>query len=140
MNTMNTNTVRDETAQQEVARKGAADALRTALSARRLEVPELTVAQRKIHLGDVSVSTADRLACLLGAPPQVVERDLEEWPEVQRVMSRLGAAFGAATDGGFLDLYFHPDCVRCDRYAVLSLGSIDLPTALRLVTTLRAKS
>lgn len=88
------------------------------------------------HLGDVTVTTADRLASLLGAPARDVERNLEEWPEARQVMRRLGAAFRAATGGGFLDLYFHHDCIRCDSDAALTLGPIKLPEAQRLLSSL----
>lgn len=93
--------------------------------------------QDSISLGDITVTTADRLARLLGAPEQQVERNLEEWPEARQVMRRLGAAFNAVTGGGFLDLYFHPDCVRCDRDAVVTPGPINAPEARRLLDCLR---
>ncbi|WP_405613909.1 hypothetical protein [Streptomyces sp. NBC_01508] len=114
-----------------------ADALRTALRERGLDVPGLTVEQGRIALGDITVTTADRLARLLGAPVRRVERHLEEWPEARQVMRRLGAAFAAATGGGFLDLYFHHDCVRCDSDAALTLSPISLPEAQHLLSSLR---
>ncbi|MFD4111829.1 hypothetical protein ACFWSJ_00025 [Streptomyces niveus] len=92
--------------------------------------------QNRISLGDITVATADRLARLLGAPEPQVERNLEEWPEARQVMRRLGAAFRVVTGGGFLDLYFHPDCVRCDRDAVVAAGPINAPEARRLVSRL----
>ncbi|MFC9750360.1 hypothetical protein [Streptomyces niveus] len=113
-----------------------ADALRDTLRAHGLDVPGLSVEQDRISLGDITVTTADRLARLLGAPETQVERHLEEWPEARQVMRRLGAAFRAATGGGFLDLYFHPDCVRCDRDAVVAAGSVNAPEARRLVSRL----
>ncbi|MEV8409096.1 hypothetical protein AB0R12_25900 [Streptomyces niveus] len=113
-----------------------ADALRTTLRAHGLDVPGLSVEQNRISLGDITVATADRLARLLGAPEPQVERNLEEWPEARQVMRRLGAAFRAATGGGFLDLYFHPDCVRCDRDAVVAAGPVNAPEARRLVSRL----
>ncbi|WP_405442406.1 hypothetical protein [Streptomyces niveus] len=110
-----------------------ADALRETLRAHGLDVPDLSAEQDSISLGDITVATADRL---LGAPEPQVERNLEEWPETRQVMRRLGAAFRLATGGGFLDLYFHPDCVRCDRDAVVALGPIKLPDAQRLLSAL----
>ncbi|MEV0780912.1 hypothetical protein [Streptomyces sp. NPDC050428] len=104
-----------------------ADGLRAALRAHGLDVPGLCVEQDKVGLGDITVTTADRLARLLGAPAQPVERNLEEWPEAPQVMRRLGAAFKTATGGGFLDLYFHHDCVRCDRDAART--DLQLPLA-----------
>ncbi|MFE3587048.1 hypothetical protein ACFXOY_05920 [Streptomyces niveus] len=113
-----------------------ADALRTTLRAHGLDVPGPSVEQDRISLGDITVTTADRLARLLGAPEPQVERNLEEWPEARQVMRRLGAAFRVVTGGGFLDLYFHPDCVRCDRDAVVAAGPINAPEARRLVSRL----
>ncbi|MFD6989175.1 SAP domain-containing protein [Streptomyces sp. NPDC059943] len=46
------------------------DELRTALRAHGLDVPGLRAEQGSIDLGDVTVTTADRLAHLLGAPVQ----------------------------------------------------------------------
>ena len=113
-----------------------ADALRAAMREHDLDVPGLSVEQGRVSLGDVTVTTADRLAHLLGAPVQKVERNLAEWPEARQVMRRLGAAFKAATGGGFLDLYFHHDCVRCDRDAAVTLGPIKLTEAQQLVSSL----
>ncbi|MFE5664887.1 hypothetical protein ACFQ7W_13275 [Streptomyces niveus] len=114
----------------------AADTLRDTLRAHGLDVPGLSVEQDRISLGDITVATADRLARLLGAPEPQVERNLEEWPEARQVMRRLGAAFKVVTGGGFLDLYFHPDCVRCDRDAVVAAGPVNAPEARRLVSRL----
>ncbi|MEV7085914.1 hypothetical protein AB0O07_08470 [Streptomyces sp. NPDC093085] len=113
------------------------EALRTLLGGHGLEAPGICVDRGKIRLGDVSVPTADRLACLLGAPPQDIRVDLTEWPEAQQVIDRLGSAFKTATGGGFLDPLFHPDCLRCDEIAAVELGSIDVRTARRLVAVLR---
>ncbi|MFE4493026.1 hypothetical protein ACFRKD_11270 [Streptomyces niveus] len=113
-----------------------ADALRDTLRAHGLDLPDLSVEHDSISLGDITVATADRLARLLGAPDSQVERNLEGWPEARQVMRRLGAAFRAATGGGFLDLYFHPDCVRCDRDAAVTLAPIKLTEARRLVSRL----
>ncbi|WP_405616699.1 hypothetical protein OG292_24160 [Streptomyces sp. NBC_01511] len=44
-----------------------ADALRAASRERGLDVPGLSVVQGKVDLGDVTLTTADRLARLLGA-------------------------------------------------------------------------
>lgn len=113
-----------------------ADALRTALRSHGLHVPGLSVEQGAVHLGDVTVTTADRLASLLGAPVREAERNSDEWPEARQVMRRLGAAFKAVTGGGFLDLYFHHDCVRCDRDSAVTLGPIKPAEAQRLLSTL----
>ncbi|WP_329388667.1 hypothetical protein [Streptomyces sp. NBC_01716] len=116
------------------------DALRAAFRQHGLAVPGLSAVGGTVELGEVTVATADRLACLLGAPVQRVERNLEEWPEVRQVMRRLGAAFTAATGGGFLDLYFHHDCVRCDRDAALALSRINAQAAQRLLVALRPRA
>ncbi|MFC8825326.1 hypothetical protein ACFT9I_08215 [Streptomyces sp. NPDC057137] len=117
-----------------------ADALRAAMRGHDLDVPSLSVEQDRVDLGDITVTTADRLAHLLGAPAQGVERNLTEWPEAQQVMRRLGAAFKTATGGGFLDLYFHHDCIRCDSDAALTLGPISLPEAQRLLSSLSRRA
>ncbi|MFI6081547.1 hypothetical protein ACIBBB_11335 [Streptomyces sp. NPDC051217] len=116
------------------------DTLRAAFRQHDLAVPGLSVVRGKVELGEVTVPTADRLACLLGAPAQTVERNLEEWPEVRQVMRRLGAAFAAVTGGGFLDLYFHHDCVRCDSDAALALSPIDAQAARGLLAALRSRA
>ncbi|MFD4700948.1 hypothetical protein [Streptomyces niveus] len=116
------------------------EALRAAFRQHGLDVPGLSVALDKVELGEVTVPTADRLARLLGAPAQTTERNLEEWPEVRQVMRRLGAAFAAVTGGGFLDLYFHHDCVRCDSDAALALSPIDAQAARGLLAALRSRA
>lgn len=117
-----------------------ADALRTVLRDHGVDLTGLSVEQDRISLGDIGVTTADRLARLLGAPVQPVVRNLEEWPEARQVMRRLGAAFRAATGGGFLDLYFHHDCVRCDSDAALTLGPITPAQAQRLTSRLSGEA
>ncbi|MFI0743272.1 hypothetical protein ACH4PU_35145 [Streptomyces sp. NPDC021100] len=114
-----------------------ADELGAAFRAHLLEMPEPRVHQAKIRLGEITLPTADRLARLLGAPPEHRERDVTEWAEAQRVLGRLGTAFTAATDGGFLDLLFQPDCLRCDGTAAVALGDINVRTARRLVSVLQ---
>ncbi|WP_274558100.1 hypothetical protein [Streptomyces spiramyceticus] len=115
-----------------------AEALRSAFRAHGLDMPDPAVYGGKIHLGDISLATADRLACVLGAPPQRDSPlDLTEWPEGQQVLDRLSSAFKAATRGGFLDLYFHPDCLRCNKEAEMTLGDLNVRTARRFVTALQ---
>ncbi|WP_329033538.1 hypothetical protein OIE71_13875 [Streptomyces sp. NBC_01725] len=116
------------------------DALRTALRDHGLDVPGLSAGQDEVDLGDVTVTTADRLAHLLGAPVREVERNSDEWAEARQVMRRLGAAFKAVTDGGFLDLYFHHDCIRCDRDSAVTLSPISLREAQRLLSSLSRKA
>ncbi|WP_405618835.1 hypothetical protein OG292_30155 [Streptomyces sp. NBC_01511] len=116
------------------------EALRAAFRQHGLDVPSLSVALDKVELGEVTVPTADRLARLLAAPAQTTERNLEEWSEVRQVMRRLGAAFAAVTGGGFLDLYFHHDCVRCDSDASLALSPIDAQAARGLLAALRSRA
>ncbi|MFJ5029521.1 hypothetical protein ACIQB5_15660 [Streptomyces sp. NPDC088560] len=115
------------------------DSLRAVFEARGLAVPGLAVWDGRIDLGDVSIETADRLACLLGAPPQPGSRmELSEWSEAHEVVDRLGDAFKTATRGGFLDLLFHPDCLRCDALAAVRLGSIPVKSARRLATAIES--
>lgn len=116
------------------------DALRAVFRHHGLDVPGLSVVGGTVELGEITVGTADRLARLLGAPAQTTERNLEEWPEVRQVMRRLGAAFAAVTGGGFLDLYFHHDCVRCDSDAALVLSPLDAQAARGLLAALRSRA
>lgn len=113
------------------------DALLAAFRHHGLDVPGLSVVGGTVELGEITVATADRLARLLGAPAQRAERNLEEWPEVRQVMRHLGAAFTEVT-GGFLDLYFHHDCLRCDSDAALALSPIDAQAARGLLAALRS--
>ncbi|MEU3973408.1 hypothetical protein [Streptomyces bacillaris] len=99
--------------------------------------PAPVVRHARIHLGDVSVPTADRLACILGAPPQPAKLDITEWPEAWQVVDRLSAAFNEATGGGLLDMGFHPRCERCEGEPVIVLGSLKIKTARRLVRALQ---
>ncbi|MER6031866.1 hypothetical protein [Streptomyces sp. NPDC001851] len=115
-----------------------AEDLRTIFQAHQLNMPDPSVREGEIHLGDVPVETADHLARLLGAPLQPKSHlDFSEWPEAQKVLDRLSDAFNVATRGGFIDLTFHPDCLRCDEVAAISLGSIPVKTARRLVDALQ---
>ncbi|WP_330174241.1 hypothetical protein OG875_12255 [Streptomyces sp. NBC_01498] len=116
-----------------------ADALSAKLRQHRLHIPGLAARQDSIVLGDVTVTTADHLALLLGAPAQQVQRNLDQWPEAQQLMRRLGAAFRTVTGGGFLDLYFHHDCVRCDSDAALTLGPIGPREAELLLSAIQTR-
>ncbi|MCB5911058.1 hypothetical protein [Streptomyces pinistramenti] len=101
------------------------------------DFPNPSVHNARIHLGDLSIPTADRLACALGAPPQPVLEEIPDWPEGQQLLDRLHSAFKKATGGGFMDMYFHPYCQRCDEDPVVSLGDLTVRTARRFVTALR---
>ncbi|QEU93367.1 hypothetical protein [Streptomyces kanamyceticus] len=112
--------------------------LRAAVRAHGLEdFPVPYVYCTKIHLGDIPVATADRLALLLGAPPQPGLADVPDWPEARQVFDRLNSAFAEATRGGFMDMYLHPYCQRCDGDPAISLGELQVRTARRLVTALQ---
>ncbi|AJC58579.1 hypothetical protein GZL_06006 [Streptomyces sp. 769] len=111
--------------------------LRAAVRAHGLDdFPEPTVYDSKIHLGDVSIATADKLACVLGAPPQAELAETPDWPEAQQVANRLDVAFKKATGGGFMDQYLHPYCRRCDCDPAIELGDLTKGTARRLVKAL----
>ncbi|MGW3199230.1 hypothetical protein ACWDBD_32625 [Streptomyces sp. NPDC001118] len=106
-----------------------------------LDIPDLSLEDGAIKLGDVSVETADRLACLLGAPPQQESSlDLNEWTEAHKVMDRLFLASKTITRRGFVDVQFHPDCLRCNSDAAIGLGSITVKTAKRLATALQPRA
>ncbi|MDF2257197.1 hypothetical protein [Streptantibioticus ferralitis] len=114
-----------------------ADVLSSAFQAHGLDVPTPHVYGAKIRLGNVSICTADRLACVLGAPSQPELAETPDWPEGQQVLDRLDAAFKQATRGGFMDTYFHPYCQRCGGEPAITLGDLTLRTARRLVTALQ---
>ncbi|MEU9777245.1 hypothetical protein [Streptomyces sp. NPDC047968] len=118
----------------------AAEALLAAVRAHGLaDFPEPLVYRGRIRLGDVPVHTADRLACLLGAPPQPDLAEIPDWPEGSQVMERLGVAFRQATKGRFMDTQFHPYCQRCEADPAITLGDIDVDTARRLTAALQAE-
>ncbi|MFJ2247486.1 hypothetical protein ACIQ9I_03000 [Streptomyces sp. NPDC094461] len=119
------------------AYKVASD-LHAALRAHDLEgFPEPQVYEGEIRLGEVSVSTADRLALILGAPPQPELVEDPDWPEAQQVYERLDTAFKKATSGGFMDMYLHPYCQRCNGDPAIALGHLTVPTARRFLTALQ---
>ncbi|MFF2025233.1 hypothetical protein ACFVW2_25925 [Streptomyces sp. NPDC058171] len=112
------------------------DRLRRALTAHGLDAPDLGLEDGEIVLGNLPVAAAERLAQLLGAPPRPVTTALDDWPEAQEVLTRLQKAFRDATGGGFLDLLFLSDCLRCGGEPVISTGPISVKTARRLVSAL----
>ncbi|REK91105.1 hypothetical protein DY245_06565 [Streptomyces inhibens] len=115
----------------------AASKLRSALEKHGLEVPDLTVQQGKVDLGTITVQTGDALALLLGADPQSLATDLEDWDAGWRLADRLGAAVKKATGGDLPDIKFHSYCARGCGSAALELGSLPAATARRLAATLR---
>lgn len=130
-----------------LVRKGMKRSYQTALDLRAAaqahglhDFPSPFVQHAKIRLGDVSVTTADRLACLLGAPPQPEKKDITEALEAEHVVDRLAAAFGKATRGGFMDLTYHPYCQRCGGDPAITLGALEVETARRLVKALGSPS
>lgn len=112
--------------------------LEAALRAHGLEdFPAPRVRNAEIQLGDVSVATADRLALILGAPPQPDLPEIPDWPDAQQVYDRLDSAFKKATRGGFMDMHLHPYCQRCDQDPAITLGELKPGTARRLVSALQ---
>lgn len=114
-----------------------APALRSALVSHGLVLPELRSEEGFLRLGEVDVVTAARLGGLLGAPPLGPGVNLRDWRTAHVVAGRLTKAVRAVADGAFLDTYFHPDCVRCDSAAAVTLGVLDLPAAERLTAVLK---
>lgn len=100
-----------------------------------LDMPTPYVLNSRICLGDVGIETADRLAILLGAASRA-EPSATGWAVGQETADRLSAAFKEAT-GEVLDVLFHPDCLRCDNEAAISLRSVPVETAHRLGQVLR---
>ncbi|MEV6565928.1 hypothetical protein [Streptomyces kronopolitis] len=117
-----------------------ADELRRAVLAHDLDgfpVPQVC-GTTKIALGEISIHTADRLACILGAPPGPELAETPDWPESNEVYDRLSAAFKAATDGGFMDMHLHSYCRRCDGDPAIELVAFTVDTARRFVKALQS--
>lgn len=115
---------------------GTCERLRAAFRVHCLDIPEPYVHHGRIELGQISLTTADRLTALLGGPLPDPDVELSYWPEAQLLVARLCKAFKHATEGGFLDPLFHPDCLHCNAEALLALGSIPAATARRLARAL----
>ncbi|MFI8930591.1 hypothetical protein ACIG3E_23290 [Streptomyces sp. NPDC053474] len=114
----------------------ASERLRAAICTHELDMPEPYVHRGQIVLGEIPLTTADRLVGLLGGPQPDPDVELSYWPEAQLLIKRLCQAFKQATHGGFLDPQFHPDCLRCQSDAALACGSIPVMTARRLARAL----
>lgn len=117
----------------------AESALRDTLHSHGLDVPELTVRDRMVHLGTMTVATAEALARSLGAPPYQPKGAIEEWPQAQHVRTRLRDAVNKVTGRtAVLDIHVHPDCLRCDQDAAMEMSSNLHPQeARKLATALR---
>ncbi len=113
-----------------------ATALREALEAHGLELPELDVYDGRVRLGKIEIDTAAHLAHVLGAPPREPTTDIVDWPVGQELVNELLKATASATDGCDLDIYFHPYCAHCETDPSVDLGSIPLPVAQRLTSAL----
>ncbi|HEY8985327.1 MAG TPA: hypothetical protein VIU15_37845 [Streptomyces sp.] len=126
----------------ELIQQGLEQAHRTAedlwgvFEAHGLEMPVPFVTDLKIHLGDVSLDTADHLAFLLGAP-RWSDPSLSDEARGRKTTDRLTAAFAGAVDGAGLDVHFHPGCRRCDEESAISLGPLSVQHAHRLAHVLQ---
>ncbi|MFE7129346.1 hypothetical protein ACFVIM_00605 [Streptomyces sp. NPDC057638] len=114
-------------------------ALRGAVAAHGVQVPDLSVVAGEIMLGDLTVPDAERLAQVLGAPARDPEAEpvseLADWPQGKEVAARLGHAFREVT-GKFIDLAFQPDCSRCGSKPAISTGAVSVGTARLLLEAL----
>lgn len=115
---------------------GEENALRAALGGHGIVLPHLRSLGGRLALGEADVETAQRLAEAFGAAPLTPGLDLQDWREAHILAGRLTRAVRERVQGAFLDTYFHPDCVRCDRESAVALGDIDLPAAHRLTAAL----
>lgn len=116
----------------------AADSLLTATRKHHLEdFPDPTVRDGRIVLGEISVTTADRLANILGAPPQPDPGDIEDWPEAQLVVDRLDSQIHRVT-GEFLHMDYLAWCQRCGEPPAISLGDLSVKGARRLASALHS--
>lgn len=115
-----------------------AEELRIALLAHDLnDFPVPQGCGAKIALGEVSIRTAERLACILGAPPGPELDESPDWPEANDVFDKLNAALKATDVGAFVDMWLHPYCRRCDGSTAIELGNIKVDVARRFVKALR---
>ncbi|MFJ2906229.1 hypothetical protein [Streptomyces sp. NPDC087212] len=114
-----------------------ADALDAAFRACGLEGAPVPVARGlRIHLGEISVHTAQALGTLLGAAPALTKlAETPDWPESDQVMMRLDQAMRATS--GFVDVQLHPYCARCGHDPSITLGTLSLNTAKHLIATLQ---
>ncbi|MGW2022006.1 hypothetical protein [Streptomyces decoyicus] len=118
-----------------------AEELRHALLAHDLNgFPVPQVCGAKIALGEVSIRTADRLACILGAPPgpELDEYESPDWPESNDVFDKLNAALKATDVGVFVGMWLHSYCRRCEGDSAIELGSIKVDVARRFVKALQS--
>ncbi|MFE7780608.1 hypothetical protein [Streptomyces nigrescens] len=93
----------------------------------------------KISLGEVSIHAADRLACILGAPPgTVLLDDSPDWPESNAVFGKLDAVLKATDVGVFVGMWLHLYCRRCEGDSGIELGDIKLDVAGRFVKALQS--
>lgn len=119
----------------------AAEALNSALGAHELDGhPTPTSDKGRIALGEIPVTSADRLADVLGAEPAPERTELPDWPEGHRIVLRLRTALASAIGHEFVDVAFVPYCPRCDEDPVLTLGSLSLTAARRLTQALSEAS
>ncbi|MET9661733.1 hypothetical protein [Streptomyces sp. NPDC006510] len=99
--------------------------------------PEPAVNGLRIRLGDVSVHSALALGTLLGAGPVPTElAQIPDYPESVQVMERLFQAVREKTSG-FMDVTFHPNCMKCDHFPTITLGDLGMDTAKRLAEALQ---
>ncbi|MFC9760117.1 hypothetical protein [Streptomyces sp. NPDC056921] len=92
----------------------------------------------RIRLGDVSVHSALTLGSLLGADPVPTElAQVPDHPESVHVMNRLQQAMTDKTSG-FMDVEFHPNCMKCGHFPTITLGTLELDTAKGLVAALQS--
>ncbi|GAA2457303.1 hypothetical protein GCM10010433_69110 [Streptomyces pulveraceus] len=119
----------------------AARALRDIVDAYRLDLPGIQVRNGRIALGSASPATAELLARLLGATAPGPDTLTAAPLDAARVGERLRLAFAAATGGDALDVHVEEAETEAEAAPsaepVLTLGSIDVATARRLVAALR---
>lgn len=115
------------------------DELRPAVRAHDLDdFPLPEVCGAKIALGEVSIRMANRLACILGAPPGPELDETPDWPESKEVYDRLDAALRASDVGVFVGMWLHSYCRRCEGDPAIELGSITVDVARRLLKALQS--
>ncbi len=118
-----------------------ADSVRIAFDGAGVRISHVSVVNRRVALGEVTVEDADHLAVLLGAlsPYGSGHADLDQWPTAKGVLVQLEEAVKSVT-GEPLDAEFRPRCRNCESRAMVRMGGLSINAAERLLRALELKA